>query len=191
MDVALWVAAITAAVSIAGWVTNHVLATQRELKNQQRAAYLRYTERQLEELYGPLAILVEEDKQAFRDLLAALGRTYVFRGDTPLPPEELETWLFWTESDFLPRNQKVKDLLMAKTHLIEGETIPDSYLLFLDHYNSWQINHLRWKQKGVKYSWHSRINYPQEFEREVLVTLRALKLRHAELITAIGREGRA
>ena len=35
------------------WVTNHVLATQRELKNQQRAALRGYTERQLEELYGP------------------------------------------------------------------------------------------------------------------------------------------
>jgi hypothetical protein len=189
MDVALIVASITAAVSIAGWAVNHILTTRRETRNSQRAAYLKYVERQLEELYGPLAILVAEGSQAFRDLLGSLGRNYVFRGDAPLPPDEWKTWMFWVENEFLPRSAKIKDLLMTKAHLVEGNMVPTSYLRFLDHYNSWSINHSRWQREGVEYSWRSRINYPGEFSTEIMATLQSLKSRHAELVAAVGREG--
>lgn len=189
MDVALWVAAITAAVSIAGWVINHVLTSQRDIRNQQRKAYLSYTERQLEELYGPLAILVVDGRRSFLELLATLGRSHVFHEDGRLSPDELRTWLFWTEHEFLPRNEKIKSLLTSHAHLIEGHVLPDSYVRYLDHHNSWAINHLRWQEEGIEYSWHSRVNYPKEFEDEVLHTLHTLKSRHADLVAAIGQSG--
>jgi len=189
MNVALWVISITGAISAAGWVVNHILLSRRETANQQRSAYLQYVERQLEELYGPLALLVSEGAQTFRDLLGTLGRPFVFQGNDPLPANELAIWLFWVENDFLPRSERIKDLLMTKAHLIEGEKLPESYLRFLDHYNSWHINHERWKKEGVEYSWRSRINYPDEFRRDVVSTLTTLKARHAKLIAAIGNEG--
>jgi hypothetical protein len=186
MDIALWVATITAAVSVAGWLVNHVLSARRDLRNEQRRAYLSYTERQLEDLYGPLSILIIEGRQSLRDLLASFGRNVVFPDSSPLPPEELQTWLFWTENNFLPRNEKIKSLLSGHAHLIEGQALPDSYIEFLDHCNSWAINHLRWQRDGTEYAWRSRINYPNHFTDEVIATTQRLKRRHADLVNVIG-----
>ena len=78
--------------------------------------------------------------------------------------------------------EKIKSLLMSRTHLIEGSEFPRSYVEFLDHCNSWSINHRRWQEQKVEYSWHSRINWPSRFEKQVLKTFKVLKSRHAQLI---------
>jgi hypothetical protein len=71
---------------------------------------------------------------------------------------------------------------MSKTHLIDGPTFPDSYIAFLDHTNSWEISHRRWKEQGVEYPWHSKVNWPDEFEREVTDTFQELNAKHAALV---------
>jgi hypothetical protein len=89
-----------------------------------------------------------------------LGRPTVFVGNQPLSENDLRTWLFWAEAEFLPR----------------------SYVSFLDHSNSWAITHRRWKEQGVEYSWHSKINWPVEFERETIATFEKLKAKHSGLV---------
>ena len=185
MDVKILLALIAGVVTIAGWLINHILQSNREQKTKKRDALLQYTDKQLEKLYGPLAFLLIESKRTFQDLLEIFGRNYVFSIDHPLSEEELKTWLFWAENDFLPRNEKIKSLLMANTHLIEGGDFPESYITFLDHCNSWQINHTRWKKENIEYGWSSKINWPKEFSNEVLDTFRALRRRHASLITEL------
>lgn len=142
----------------------------------------KFVERQIEELYGPLVFLIYEGRRNFVDLLDSLGKNSVFISRKPLPEDELRTWLFWAEAEFLPRNEKIKNLLMSKSHLVEGPKFPQSYITFLDHHNSWAINHRRWKEQGVKYSWHSKINWPQEVEKEVIDTFEKLKARHSALV---------
>jgi len=176
------VALIGAAVTALGWLMSHVLAQRREQTKAQKQAALDHVERQLEELYGPLTFALYEGRRTFKDLLDHLGRRFVFEGDRPLPKEELETWLFWAEKDFLPRNERIQQLLMSKTHLIDGAVFPKSYVQFLDHHSSWAINHLRWKEQGVAYAWRSKINWPFEFENDVIETFERLKKRHAALL---------
>jgi len=177
------VAAIVAAtVAAIGWFVSYLLTTISTKRSLKQAAALKHIERQLEELYGPLAFLVLEGRQTFRELLTSLGRSYVFTNDHPLPEGELKTWLFWVENDFLPRNEQIKALLSKKTHLLDGADIAPSYLAFLDYHNSWYINHLRWKKEGVSYSWHSKINWPESFAEEVLNAFRQLKSRHSQLL---------
>jgi hypothetical protein len=182
MDIKTLIALLAIFVTVAGWLINHVLQSQREYKTKKREALLRYTERQLEELYGPLALLLIEGRRTFKDLLEIFGRKYIFVDDQPLSKEEFKTWIFWAENDFMPRNDKIKTLLMSKTHLIEGDEIPESYITFLDHCNSWQINHLRWKEEKVEYTWRSKIDWPKEFSKDVLATFKKLRKRHASLI---------
>jgi hypothetical protein len=182
MGPVVWAALIAAVVAAAGWFANDRLTSRREELRRRTEAQFKFVERQLEELYGPLAAELYEGRRTFTDLLDSLGRRYVFPADGVLPPDELKTWLFWAESDFLPRNERIKALLMRKTHLIDGPVLPDSYISFLDHCNSWAINHRRWKEQGVKYSWHSKINWPAAFEEEVLASFRDLKRRHADLL---------
>ena len=71
---------------------------------------------------------------------------------------------------------------MTKSHLVEGAEFPQSYVNFLDHCDSWAINHKRWKEQGVEYSWRSKINWPVEFERETVSTFEKLKARHSALV---------
>ena len=182
IDASVLVAVIGGLVTALGWLVSTRLTASQERQRQQADALLKYVERQLEELYGPLAFLIYEGRRTYEDLLEALGRTYVFEANAPLPEDELRIWLFWTEFDFLPRNAKIKALLTSKTHLIDGPTFLDSYIAFLDHTNSWEISHRRWKEQKVEYPWHSKVNWPDEFESEVTDTFQDLKAKHAALI---------
>jgi hypothetical protein len=187
MGTPIVVASIAGVVTAVGWLVNHILTDRRERIKQQTEASLKHVERQLEELYGPLAFLLYEGRRTFLDLLDTLGRNYVFLGGKPISEEELKTWLFWVEHSFLPKNERIKQLLMSKAHLIEGARFPASYVAFLDHHNSWVIRHKRWKEEGVEYSWHSKINWPKEFEEEVIGTFESLKAKHSELLGELTR----
>jgi hypothetical protein len=134
-------AALVAAVGAAiGWFANHWLTARREESRRRVEAQLKFVERQIEELYGPLAAALYEGRRTFLDLLQSLGRNYVFSDDQPLPPAELKTWLFWAESEFLPRDDQIKSLLKSKAHLVVGSSFPESYVSFFDHCNSWAIS---------------------------------------------------
>lgn len=177
-------AVIAGFVAAVGWIVSYSLtsaATQRSLK---QAASLKHVEAQLEQLYGPLAFLVLEGRQTFQELLGSLGRTYVFDAQDRISERDLKTWLFWVDNDFLPRNQKIKELLSQKTHLLDlkDSKMPRSYLTFLDHYNSWIIRHLRWKSEGIPYSWHSKINWPVDFEEDVLGSFQKLQDEHSRML---------
>ena len=185
MDAPILVATISATVTILGWLITHILTGYRDRKTKELSAQMKFTERQLEELYGPLAFLIWDGKRTFEDLLEILGRNYVFPPSGIITEDELKTWLFWLDNYFFPKNERIKDLLMTKTHLIEGAEMPASYLDFLEHHNSWYLNHLRWKKEGIKYSWRSKINAPHDFEEEIIDTFKRLKARHTKALRKI------
>jgi hypothetical protein len=178
----LLVPVIAAAGAIVVAVIGYIATSRNDRRRREAEAQLKHTERQLEELYGPLAFLVIEGRRTFIDLLDSLHRPFVFRERRALSDVDLKTWLFWAENDLMPRNQKIEEILMAKTHLIEGDHMPAVYEAFLDHHNSWKVNHLRWKADGTEYGWHSKTHWPAEFEEDVLSTFRLLKARHALLL---------
>jgi hypothetical protein len=77
----------------------------------------------------------------------------------------------------------------TNTHLIEGNELPASYHRFLERYSSWKLDHLRWQKDGVEYSWHSRINWPTEFDRDIHNTFQSLKERHTLLLDEVAALG--
>jgi hypothetical protein len=181
MNSSFTVVIITTCVAVIGWIINHFLTASRDRNKQQLAVHLKYVERQLEELYGPLAFLLIEKNQSSIDFVEALGREPVFEGENALNAKEVDLWLFWVEKDFLPGNEEMRKLLMTKTHLIEGGKMPTSYLEFLNYHNSWKMRHLLWKEKGVKYIWRSEVSFPTSFSEEVLNTFMTLKNQHNKL----------
>jgi hypothetical protein len=181
MDAALLAALIAAIVTVAGWIANHALTTRAERTRKRHEARLAYVERQLEQLYGPLLFLVEEGRSAFHDFCGTLGRNVVFTGEGSLTPDELQLWLFWVDHEFMPRNEAIQSLLSSKAHLIVGDRMPESYLQFVDHHNSWRISHARWKEEGVSYSWHAKTNWPRQFELDVIDSFARLKNTQAQL----------
>lgn len=186
MDITWAVAILGAAVTAFGWLVTHILSTSAENRRQRLISQAEFTKQQLEELYGPLAFLLLEGQQTFQALAETLGRDHLKDEDVDSFSEpELKAWLFWVDADFFPRNEKIKKLLSEKTHLIESSDVPESYLTFLDHHNSWKISHERWLQQNIAYGWHSKINWPDQFEKDVLCTFNELKKRFAILIGMI------
>ena len=182
MPVEVIIALLTAALTAFGWLVNHVLGERAARRRLHLEAQLEHTTRQIECLYGPLAFLIIEGRQVFADLLESLGRDYVFVEGEALPNGELKTWLFWLDNSFLPANRQIRNLLRDNAHLIEGDRMPDSCAKFLQHYSSWEIRHQRWQKQQQAYSWHSSINWPEDFADEVLKTFSELKQRHARLV---------
>lgn len=174
-----------------GWIVTYLSSAAQSRRGERLKTSLKHIEAQLQELYGPVAFLIWEGERTWKDLFDTLQRlrggerpkaVFPLRGQ-----DELDLWLFWVENDLLPRNEQVRVLLMSKTHLIEGPTMPQSYLRFLEHHNSWKINHLRWTKEKVQYAWHSEINYPQEFAQEVLSTFATLKARYEAFLETLSK----
>lgn len=187
MNVTITVAVIAAAVSAIGWVVTYMLARRAERVRIRLTARLAHIQKQLEELYGPLVFLVYEGRATFADLWTKLGPNSIFADGRQLSDAELKTWLFWVDHEFMPRNGAIQQLLATKTHLIEGDGLPASHVRFLDHYNNWKMDHLRWKEEDMPYSWHSKVDWPAEFESEIIATFERLKKSHAMLLGAVGR----
>jgi len=182
MDATITVAIIAATVSVAGWAANYSFSRIADSRRQRIEGLMAHVEKQLSDLYGPLTFLIIEGGASHKDLLSTLGRDQVFQSNAQLSTQERELWLFWVDNDFMPRNEAVQRLLSSNAHLIDGETVPVSYKTFIDHYNSWRVTHLRWKQQGVEYSWHSKIDWPKEFNEDIQSTFTELKQKHAKLV---------
>ncbi|MEH2170213.1 MAG: hypothetical protein V7K41_26900 [Nostoc sp.] len=189
--------AITTAFAVVAGIVNHIMSGNRDRGNQQTTASLKYTEQQLEELYGPLAFLIWEGRRTYTDLAEKLiemrGRKHILgslkvgeKNDHIIFPlrdeEEIKLWIFWIEKDAFPRHEEIKKLLMTNTHLIKGEIMPDSYLDFLDYHNSWKMEHLRWQEQQIEYSWKSKFSFPFQFENDILETFTYLKGQQANFL---------
>lgn len=184
MNTALLVAIFGAVVTAIGWLITFILSSSTERRQQRLIAQVEFTKQQLEELYGPLAFLVWEGEQSNRELEEILGSDLK---EILNDEDKRKTWLFWVENDIFPRHQKIVDLLSRKTYLIEGERLSESFLAFMTHSHSWKINHERWQKQSIDYSWHSKLSYPLEFNKEVLSTFEYLKKHHSVLIGKISR----
>jgi hypothetical protein len=182
MDTTILIAILAACVTAIGWMINYVLSGRDERRKDALDASHTFLQKQLEELYGPLALLIQQSRRSRLDLYTALGRDEIFVPGQALTEPELKTWLFWVENDIFPRNDKIADLLTGQTHLIEGDHVPKSYLDFIDHHTSWKLSHLRWKQENVEYPLRSRIDYPETFQQDVLDTFEKLKLKQARIL---------
>jgi hypothetical protein len=169
------VALVAGAITAIGWLANYAYAKRTDRYKQELAARLAHVERQLERLYGPLVFLVHEGEASFSDLLDTLKRRHVFSSSGSISEEDLPIWLFWIDHDLMPRNAAIQALLSSQSHLIVGDKLADSYIEFIKHYNTWKVNHARWKVDGVRYSWRSKTNWPTGFAAEVKQSFEMLK----------------
>jgi hypothetical protein len=147
------------------------------------AAELRHVGRQLDELYGPMLLLVEESRVAVDDVLQKLGRPGIFPLD-PEKKEEKDFWIFRAENDFMPRNERMCKIVRKRGHWAEGTELPPSFAALLEHQDSWRLLHARWKKEGVAYSWGSRTPFPRPLLAEMRRAFKSLRARQDDLLKA-------
>ncbi|HEX7897100.1 MAG TPA: hypothetical protein VF950_05040 [Planctomycetota bacterium] len=136
------------------------------------AARIRWTERQIHELYAPLVTLNA------RGFAAVKGyQKLAEAGDG-----ERALWKVWAAREFLPRNEATRNVIEAKLFLVEGEGLSEPFLDFLLHQHSWARRHARWEAEKGDYDWGSRTNWPVAFSMECEKTYQALLDRRARLV---------
>jgi hypothetical protein len=215
MDTTIAIAVLGALISVIGWITNYILSTTAERHRQRLLTQIEFTKQQLEELYGPLVFLVVEGKYSFSEAMQTIAQTmdqdmdleyksmrrkHLKSADAVGPEARInedikdsklvsaqdnKVWEYWIENDFFPRNEKIRELIANKTHLIEGEKMPKSWLGFIEHYNSWKINFNRWQKGLAKYPLYSKTGWPQDFDDDILSTFASIKKRQSHLMGMI------
>ncbi|RPH40046.1 MAG: hypothetical protein EHM91_11565 [Planctomycetota bacterium] len=138
-------------------------------------------DRQLAELYRPLALLVEESRVSVQDFLKKEARIQIMPTDRTLTDAELQRWIEKAEKDLMPRNDKMCALIRSKKDLVEGGTLPKSWQALLEHQDGWREDHDRWRKEGVAYPFHARTSFPRLLEKELKASIAALEERKAAL----------
>jgi len=122
-------------------------------------AHIQFMERQLSEFYGPIYGLLKRIRPI--DDLWNAGSVH-----------EIEKSIREIIRD---SNNRIVDIIITRSHLIRGQTIPLSYTLFLTHVAVW---HAFWDQPTPNWGAYQKIReaqYDKEFEEEIFRTTEDLK----------------
>jgi hypothetical protein len=138
-------------------------------------------ERQLSELYRPLAALVEESRLSVQEFLKKEGRTQILPSDREPTEAELKRWIEKAEKDLMPRNERMCALIRAKRELVDGPALPANWQALLDHQDGWRADHEKWRKEGVAYPFHAPTPFPRPLERELKASISKLEERRDAL----------
>ena len=123
-------------------------------------AQIEFKEKQLSEFYGPIYALLKRGRTIHK---------YWMEGKL----NHIEPQLRKMAAN---ANNMIVDIILTKSHLIEGKEIPPSFIHFLTHVEIWHA-YLETEFKGVPFpqTEFPEAYYPIEFEKDVYSTAEALK----------------
>lgn len=169
-----WLPLLVAVIGIGGvYWNNRVSAVQK--------AKLEFVNEQLRCLYGPLYSLNYAANTAwnrFREQYRPNG-SYFVDGE-PLTDAELDAWIRWMRVVFMPINEKMFDVIVARSELIEGDEMPTSFLDFLAHVAAYRVVLDRWADEDLS-EYTSLLNYPEAFRVDVNEGFRRLRAKQRKL----------
>ena len=157
---------------------------------ERRKAALALVTEQLEKLYGPLFALSrssEETWRRFRQHNRPDGP--FFNPADPPTEEELATWRRWLTTVFIPINERMAAVIVDHMHLLEGSTMPGSFLTLLANVEAYRVLKGRWAEGDYAENAAS-FNFPPEFRADVEAGFQRLRARQAELIGATQPQAR-
>ena len=182
-EAALAVAGITAAITAIGWLVTYLYTKRREDRTRRIEATLKYSERQIEELYGPLLSLIEQIFTVWR------VRERLLRDDSSLAPErrtEIRE-IIWNRF-FHPIHEEMNALLKTKLHLVENGDLPPSFQQYLQHVMQEACQH-ELSQSLNTFMATAHIPWPQEFYPDVQKSLRLIRKRHDACLNNLDPKG--
>lgn len=176
-----WIAAAAAAVVA---VVSAFLTYNTTKRLSRRSDQIAFVGRQLSELYGPLLALSKSSRASWLEFVKLYrgGHPALFDDETPLDDHVINAWRYWVRHVFMPLNRKMFDIILAKTDLIEGGKMPDSFIVFSAHVTGYEVVLARWEDGD--YSILTSVNnHPgRKFDDYLEATYKALKLRQTALL---------
>lgn len=172
--VALIAAVISAILTIQGWRVE-----QSRLREQQKMeAEIEYRRQQIEELYGPLWGMIQQNEAIYwvaKKVLPNDGKKVKWDA---FKDDDSKVWNFFFEYYLIPIQLKMAELINAKFHLLELENgaIQKDFHNFLNHQSISRCLYFLWKEQGKSSLEKVAPDpYPEDFHRQVKSTLDYLK----------------
>lgn len=170
----LYPAFLAGLVTIIGWYATYAYAKRREDRTRRLEIQLKYRQRQIEELYGPLLSLIEQIFNVWQ-----VRQNIVTAPRNSLSSEQVQAVreFFW-ERYFAPLHSEIAALLKTKLYLLEGGLMPESFSRYLEHATQEACQHRLWNELQIDTKHVPGRPWPQGFYEEVRDTLRLLMQRH-------------
>jgi hypothetical protein len=175
-----WKTAATIFVALVGFLVTYVV----NLRLARRKDRLERINEQLRDFYGPLYALEISARSAwteFRNQYRPGGGPY-WHQDPPPTAEEAEAWRTWMKSVFMPINRRMRDVVVAKAHLIDGPEMHQSLRDLAAHVSAYEPILARWEEND--FGVHTPpLGFPRATLAEYLeVEFQRLKERQQELL---------
>lgn len=170
---------------IFGWIIpyKHSKQLEKNRNNYEREKEKRrlkkeFIDKQISQLYGPLAAIIREADISFKLITFQLGRKHIFENGRELkdlPENEQKIWIHYVDKYKLPAQAKMIEIIRNNIELMYNSEIPECVYTFLDYCIGWEL--LANQQKnGIAnyYAYHYSYNYPKEFDYYICDTLNFL-----------------
>lgn len=180
----LTIAIVGPLVVVAGWIVSYHLGQRRDRNLEATRIRLNYVSDQLSLFYGRVYGLLLENDRVRRQQHEQFGREAVFAEGSRLPPDEERLWVHYLENYFLPNNRKIVNLVTEHVHLWAGETVPPSFLAFLDYAVGFESLHRQYHDLEREYGFRYVSNFPEEFRKDIVETVSRLKKLQADLMAS-------
>lgn len=161
--------------TVIGWIVTRY----REDATRRREATLRYLQRQIEELYGPLYGLLRQSKVTYEVAKKVLpkrddGRLAIERFE----PKQQELWEYFVDHYLRPLNSQMSEIIRTKMYLLEGGVMPESFSNYLEHAAQSEAVHALRTPEAIKLVdvW---VAFPTRFTDDVENTLYKLVHRYS------------
>jgi hypothetical protein len=128
IDVAAFTAACSAIAGGTGFLISYFLAGRREDRTKRLQLTLEHTSSQIREFYAPLVALTDQLNTT------AKVKEELFSNKGGEDRRNLE--LLFYNTFFLPIHNQISDIIKTKVHLLEGDSIPDSFQKYFGHFTS-------------------------------------------------------
>jgi hypothetical protein len=155
------------------FMSAHMLARRRDK--------LKLVNKRLNEFYGPLYVASEAGNIAYRSLLNRLGKEQSY----PILDSELQEWVLWMRTIFIPLNEVRERIIIDKAHLIVEEKMPQCLLDFVTHVVGYKAVLAKWAN-GDYSERRSTIGWPPEFDAYVRESYAKLKAEQMRLMDGFG-----
>jgi len=165
--------ALTIFLALVGYLTTFWSARMVERRKDK----LEQVNRRLNEFYGPLYVASQAGNIAYRSLLKKQGKTQSF----PILDSEMEEWMLWMTTIFMPLNDVREKIIIEKAYLIVEEQMPQCLLDFVTHVVGYKAVLGKWAE-GDFAERRSTIGWPPEFDIYVERSYAALKAEQTRLL---------
>lgn len=166
-------AVLTVVLAFAGYLMTFMITRVMT----RRADRLKQVNERLNEFYGPLYVASQAGNIAYRSLLQKQGKTQSY----PILDSELEEWVLWMRTIFIPLNEVREKIIIEKAHLIVEEQMPRCLLDFVTHVVGYKAVLAKWGD-GDYSERRSTIGWPPEFDLYVERSYQALKAEQTRLL---------